>query len=346
MIRYGGWSFLLRCIIRKMEYKSMVYNKGQLGQMAKQHGFVRDTFEKMLRLKEILVYLNTDEYLHEHLVLKGGTAINMTIFNLPRLSIDLDLDFTPNLCLEDMEEVREKITGLLKGYMAGEGYFLSESSRYSHSLDSLLFQYQNTGGNKDSIKLELNYSLRVHIFDPVERKIATDIFEEDIFVRTLEPMEIFAAKANALMSRAAARDLYDFNNMIYFGLFDESEYELLRKCIVFYASVSSDKINKAFDTSAIDGLEFSKIRRDLFPVLRKKDNFRLEERKAEAKRFIEKLMVLTLEEAEYLELFEAGEYRPELLFKDENILRNVTGHPMALWKMKNHQKLHQSGAER
>ena len=47
--------------------------------MAKQYGFVRDTFEKVLRLKEILTYLNTDEYLHEHLALKGGTAINMTI---------------------------------------------------------------------------------------------------------------------------------------------------------------------------------------------------------------------------------------------------------------------------
>ncbi len=65
----------------------MNYNKGQLGQMAKQYGFVRDTFEKVLRLKEILTYLNTDEYLHEHLALKGGTAINMTIFNLPRLSV-------------------------------------------------------------------------------------------------------------------------------------------------------------------------------------------------------------------------------------------------------------------
>ena len=30
-------------------------------------------------------------------------------------------------------------------------------------------------------------------------------------VRTLEPVEIFAAKANALMSRAAARDLMDWN---------------------------------------------------------------------------------------------------------------------------------------
>ena len=88
--------------------------------------------------------------------------------------------------------------------MTEEGYFLSGSSRYSHSRDSMLFQYQNAGGNKDNIKLELNYSLRSHIFAPVERRIVTDIFEEDVMVRTLEPVEIFAAKANALMSRAAA----------------------------------------------------------------------------------------------------------------------------------------------
>ncbi len=315
----------------------MNYNKGQLGQKAKQYGVVRDTFEKVLRLKEILTYLNTDEYLHEHLALKGGTAINMTIFNLPRLSVDLDLDFTSNLPLEDMKKAREKIAEMLERYMTEQGYFLSESSRYSHSLDSMLFQYQNVGGNKDNIKLELNYSLRSHIFNPVERMIVTDIFEEDVIVRTLEPMEIFAAKANALMSRAAARDLYDFNNMIYFDLFDESEYELLRKCIIFYASISADKINKTFDTSAIDGLEFSKIRRDLFPVLRKKDNFNLNERKEEAKRFIKELMILTPEEAEYLELFETGEYRPELLFEDDKIVWNIKEHPMAIWKMKNEQ---------
>lgn len=316
----------------------MNYNKGRLGQMAKQYGFVRDTFEKVLRLKEILTYMNTDEYLHEYLALKGGTAINMTIFNLPRLSVDLDLDFTPNLSLEDMEKARKKVTKMLESYMTEEGYFLSRSSRYSHSLDSMLFQYQNAGGNRDNIKLELNYSLRSHIFAPVERKIVTDIFEEDVKVRTLEPIEIFAAKANALMSRAAARDLYDFNNMIYFGLFDESEYELLRKCIIFYASISADKINKTFNTSAIDGLEFSKIRRDLFPVLRKKDNFNLDERKEEAKRFIKELMVLTEEEKEYLEMFEKGGYMPSLLFSDNKILENIVEHPMAIWKMQFEQK--------
>ena len=63
------------------------FNRAQLGQAAKQYGFVRDTFEKVLRLKEFLIYLNTQPYLKQHLALKGGTAINMTVFNLPRLSV-------------------------------------------------------------------------------------------------------------------------------------------------------------------------------------------------------------------------------------------------------------------
>lgn len=255
------------------------YNRAELGKAAKEHGFVRDTFEKVLRLKEILSYINRTDYLKNHLVLKGGTAINMTIFNLPRLSVDIDMDFTPNLSLEKMANAREKITECLIRHMQEEGYQLSPASRYSHSLDSFLFQYQNTGGNKDNIKVELNYSLRSHIFAPVTKKIVTDVLDEQSDVRTLHPIEIFAAKANALMSRAAARDLYDFNNMIFHGLFDETEYDLFRKCIIFYASISTEVINKDFNTSAIDNLNFTKIRRDLFPVLRKKDNFNLEERK-------------------------------------------------------------------
>jgi hypothetical protein len=61
------------------------YNKAHLGQIATKNGFVRDTFEKVLRLKEILKFINEHGYLREHILLKGGTAINMTVFNLPRL---------------------------------------------------------------------------------------------------------------------------------------------------------------------------------------------------------------------------------------------------------------------
>ena len=98
------------------------YNRVELGKAAKERGFVRDTFEKVLRLKEILRYFNEDKYLKEHLVLKGGTAINMTIFNLPRLSVDIDMDFTPNYSKADTEVNRKEITERLQRYMQEEGY--------------------------------------------------------------------------------------------------------------------------------------------------------------------------------------------------------------------------------
>lgn len=123
-----------------------IYNKAEIGRMVQEYGFVRDTFEKVLRLKEILKYMNEQEYLKEHLLLKGGTAINLVIFNLPRLSVDIDMDYTPNDSREDMLKTREKITKLIKDYMEAEGYHLSPASRFRHSLDAFHYQYQNSGG--------------------------------------------------------------------------------------------------------------------------------------------------------------------------------------------------------
>lgn len=292
---------------------------------------MRDTFEKVLRLKEILRYLNEEEYLKEHLLLKGGTAINLTVFNLPRLSVDIDLDYTPNDTKVDMLEAREKITTLIKDYMEAEGYQLSQGSRLTHSLDAFYYQYQNAGGNRDMIKIELNYSLRAHILEPVHRKILPEVFDDDLMIRMVAPMEIFAAKGNALISRAAARDLYDWGNLIAENLFVD-ERDIFRKCFAFYATISAETVNRDFDTSAIDSLKFGKIRRDLFPVLSRKDNFMLDERKQKAKDYITDLMQLTDQEQEYMDRFIAKEYVPELLFDDEEIVERIKEHPMALWK--------------
>ena len=309
------------------------YNRAELGRMATESGFVRDTFEKVLRLKEILRFLNEDEFLREHLLLKGGTAINLTVFNLPRLSVDIDMDYTPNDTREDMLECREKIKNVIKEYMESEGYLLSDASRFSHSLDAFHYNYQNAGGNRDMIKIELNYSLRAHIFEPVYRSILPGAFDDGLKIRMVNPMEIFAAKGNALITRAAARDLYDWFNMMSEGLFEEQR-DLFRKCFVFYMTISADTLNKSFDTSAIDTLDFNKIRRDLFPVLNKKDNFQLDERKKLAKEYIENLMILTAKEQEYLDNFEKKKYIPELLFDDVDIVKRIKNHPMALWKCK------------
>jgi len=137
-----------------------IYNKIELGHMAGQYGFVRDTFEKVFRLKEILKYVNEHEYLREHLLLKGGTAINLTVFNLPRLSVDIDMDYTPNDTKGNMHVAREKITALIKKFMEVEGYQLAESSRFTHSLDA--FYYRKTIKGSSEEVVTINCDLIVH----------------------------------------------------------------------------------------------------------------------------------------------------------------------------------------
>ena len=309
------------------------YNRKALDEKARAHGFTRDTFEKVLRLVKILEFLNTQTYMREHLLLKGGTAINLTVFRLPRLSVDIDLDFIPNLTREETIIERKQLTETLKSYMAEQGYFLSDASRFSHSLDAFHYNYTNAAGNNDMLKIEINYSLRTHLLPAEDRVILTTLFGNAFKVRTVAAMEIFAAKANALISRAAARDLYDYCNMIEMNLFSD-EKDMFRKCILFYATISAKEVNKGFDVSAIDSLIFSKIKSDLFPVLSAKDQFDLEEKKRIAKEHIERLMKLTDKEMEYMEMFIKKQYKPELLFEDSEILERIHNHPMALWKCK------------
>jgi len=311
------------------------YNKKFFSEQANEFGFIRDTFEKVYRLSDILEYINNNKFLKESLVLKGGTAINMTVFNLPRLSVDIDLDFCGVVEREEMFREREIISADINKYMQIKGYSLNPKTKNPHSLDSWVFEFINTGGNKDNIKIEINYSNRVHIFKTSEREIIVDILLKTYSVKTLEPLELFGSKINALINRSAVRDLYDVNNMIKFRLFNESEYEILKKCIIFYSAISSKKLNEDFTLLKLEDINEYQIRRQLYPVIRKKEEFDLREAKKNVSEFITHLMVLTPKEKEFLETFKQKKYCPELLFDEKEIIRRISKHPMALWKMMN-----------
>ncbi|MBU5424888.1 nucleotidyl transferase AbiEii/AbiGii toxin family protein [Tissierella pigra] len=310
------------------------YDGIYLGKKAEELGFVRDTFEKVTRLADVLEYLNTNPLLKDSLALKGGTAINLTIFNLPRLSVDIDLDYLITNSREEMLENRNIINSTIDRFMVSQGYQMNPRTKNPHSLDSWIYDYTGVSGNKDNIKIEINYSLRSHIFEPEERPIITEHFSTMYKVKSLTSLEIFGSKINALLSRAAARDLYDARNMIYYGLFDETEEDLLRKCVVFYSAISSKEINKNFDVRAIDSISQRKIKTDLYPVIKNKEKFDLEVTKNIVKDYITGLMKITSHEKEFLNKFENGEYIPELLFEDKEIINRIKNHPMALWKIR------------
>ena len=147
------------------------FDKIYLGRKAEESGFIRDTLEKVYRLADVLEYLNTNPLLKETLGLKGGTAINLTIFNLPRLSVDIDLDYLKSDSREEMFKNRKLIHTIIERYMLSQRYTQSPKTKNPHSLDSWVYEYSNAGGNKDNIKLEINYSLRSHILPPGRRGI-------------------------------------------------------------------------------------------------------------------------------------------------------------------------------
>lgn len=128
-------------------------------------------------------------------------------------------------------------------------------------------------------------------------------------------MEDGNCKIVALLARTALRDLYDINNMLYFGLFDEVQEELLRKCVVFYTAVCSDTISDLFDINRIDSITKYKIRTDLLPVIRKKERFDLPSAQSRVKKYLTKLLILTSSEMQFLDSFRKKEYHPKFSLK-------------------------------
>lgn len=98
------------------------WNKMLLGKQAKELGFVRDTYEKVCRLTEVLKFFEADDLLGKSLALKGGTAINLTIFDLPRLSVDIDLDYAEDTSRDDMMNSRTIINDRISKFMTASGY--------------------------------------------------------------------------------------------------------------------------------------------------------------------------------------------------------------------------------
>ncbi len=309
------------------------YNRIELEKVAKETGFIRDNLEKVIRLSNILEFLVSNDDLKGKVTLKGGTAINLTVFDMPRLSVDIDLDYCCNSDKERMMADRAVIGQEILGYMQSNGYTLHPSSKNTHALDSWVFSYLNAGGNRANIKIEINYMMRAHILKPLTRKTSVPFIEE-VDVYALAPLELFGSKIKALIERAAPRDLYDVNRMLKENIIKDDQMNILRKIVVFYLAVGGkNKPEKEYSFERIRNIRFPQIRSALIPVLKKTEKFDFEEAKTNVISFLSGLLILGDAEKDFIESFNQGEYKPEVLFDDREIVERIKEHPMALWKM-------------
>ena len=307
--------------------------------ISKETGFIQSTLEKVERLIRILEWMNSDEKLNKLLALKGGTAINTAVFNFPRLSVDIDLDLTENLSKEEMIKERKNIHSLLVNYLNTNNYKINiEKSKNVYALDSIVAEYVDIKGNIDNIKIEINYMNRVHILETKKIKVSTDVFKDKhLTIHCIHPIEIYATKLCALLSRTTARDLYDVYTLSKYDLFDNGEKELLKQCFMLeYIAVNDYKL-KDMKIDNIEKLKRQDIKTKLLPTLRdrnpKKSN--VDEMKQAVREYLKDILIIDDNTRLFYDKFQKGIYEPELLFDDKKIIERIKEHPMIIWKLNN-----------
>jgi len=308
----------------------MRYDPIVLSKLSNKLGVVRNTLEKVLRLAEILRFINNNDILKDKLALKGGTAINLLYSDLPRLSVDIDLDFAHNVDKNDMLKIRELIKEVLITHFTGEGYILSKHSRYSYALDSFVIAYTPSGGGSDNIKVEINYAMRSHILPLEQKMLDLSVIENPFSVLTVPKIEIYAGKINALLSRDQIRDLYDTYQMITNNLLDTHEIEILKNVVLFYRYIQNETLD--FNDDFKSKFTRRSYVRDLLSVIKKGDSFNLDDAINKVLEFIKSITRYDENQRLFIKSIEIDIPRFDYLFEDNAMLNNAIEHPLTKWK--------------
>jgi len=142
--------------------------------------------------------------------LKGGTAINLFLHDLPRLSVDIDLVYT-NLehsgrdsALEAIENNLRDVANLLESRLGVTVRPTTSGSKH----ESKLF----ISRGPVLLKVEVNHVFRGAVYPLVTGSLspqAQERFSRALTVPMLDPDELYASKLVAALDRQHPRDLFD-----------------------------------------------------------------------------------------------------------------------------------------
>lgn len=119
------------------------YTKKEIVILAEKLNVQKQTLERALRLIDILEFINEDEYLKGKLLLKGGTAINLTFYDFLRLSVDIDLDYVSSIDKEQMLVDRTIIVKKILNYMQQVNMqYRRDKTKKTHALDSFVWLWK------------------------------------------------------------------------------------------------------------------------------------------------------------------------------------------------------------
>lgn len=301
--------------------------------------FQPKTLDKVNRLLDLLEEIQRHPDLKGKLAMHGGTAINLFMLNVPRLSVDIDISYVGALERGRMLEERPAIERALEEVARFQGYDVAVGEG-GHAGRTFVLRYRGDWGS-DHVKIDCIYMNRSPLLPP---RLRCCPLRSDAGVLMFEDIELAGGKVKAFFDRVKVRDLYDISNLgKYFSKAEAGggEGALVHQAILYYASISACFPND-FEGR---GLRFadrqSELEDQLLPMLRLDDEKpTLEGLIADATGFISKYVLPQTEvEREYLERFAKGDYRPSLLFGEGPVAEAAQKSPEAQWKLLNLRKM-------
>ncbi len=202
----------------------------QVEMVAAQSGFRPDSVEKVLHLCAILGRLDRHPTTREAWVLKGGTALNLLHLDVPRMSVDIDLNYVGAIDREAMLAARPAFEAALVAVCEREGCTVKHAPN-EHAGGKFRLRFVSVIGGSQNLEVDVNYVARVPLLG---YKRLTTRFppDEPIEVPTLPLVALAAGKFTALMQRSAARDSFDAANLLRLkpGLLDNEGFRLAFVC--------------------------------------------------------------------------------------------------------------------
>lgn len=202
-------------------------------------------FRQVALLLQILPIVGEQEVF----ALKGGTAINLFVRDMPRLSVDIDLTYIP------LESRDASIKGISSGLTAIADKV--KSSITGNRIQKVPGPIKGTVGSlvvstpQATIKIEPNHVLRGSVF-PCETGIlcsaAQEQFKADVQIKMLSFADLFGGKLCAALDRQHPRDLFDSKLL----LEKDGITQEVRQAFIIYLASHSRPIHELLDPHHLD----------------------------------------------------------------------------------------------
>jgi predicted nucleotidyltransferase component of viral defense system len=294
--------------------------------------------EKVIHLLNLLEGFNRHPFLKARLALKGGTALNLFLFDVPRLSVDIDLNYIGAADRDTMMAERPKVEQAIQAVCSREGMNITRVPT-DHAGGKWRLRYESALGEGGNLEVDLNFMFRVPLWAVTRRSAAVGSYSATQ-IPVLDLHELAAGKLAALLSRRASRDLFDTHQLLTHGDLDRTK---LRLGFVLYGAMN----RKDWRTVAVAdvGYDHRELENELIPVVRaeplakRKAGVWAESMIAECRDRLGAVLPMAANEIAFLDrILDQGEIEPELLTTDGEMADRIRIHPLLQWKAVNVQK--------